>query len=49
MALAFEESKLDRKARKYYREAQRLNPTDTRYQQGISRTQIKEDQEESNN
>jgi len=49
MALAFEESQLYRKARKYYREAQRLNPTDTRYQQGISRTQIKEDQEESNN
>ncbi len=45
MAVAFEESKLWRKARKYYREAQKLNPSDERYQRGISRTQIKEDQE----
>lgn len=49
MAIAFEESKLYRKARKYYREAQKLNPSDPRYQQGISRTQIKEDQEEAGN
>jgi tetratricopeptide (TPR) repeat protein len=47
MALAFEDAKLWRKARKYYREAQRINPTNPKYQQGISRTIIGEEQEES--
>lgn len=47
MARALEEAKFYRKARKYYRAAQDLNPSNPSYQSGISRTQILEDQQDS--
>ena len=49
MARALEEAKFYRKARKYYRAAQDLNPSNPSYQSGISRTQILEDQQDSEN
>jgi len=46
IAIALEENKLWRKSRKYYKIAQELNPDSQKYQNGISRTIIAEDQED---
>ena len=49
MARALEDAKFYRKARKYFRAGKELNPSDPRYQSGISRTQIAEDQQDAGN
>ena len=47
IARALEENKLWRKARKYYKKALELNPTNQSYRSGIARTIIGEDQEDA--
>ena len=47
MAVQLENAQYYRKARKYYRAAKKLEPSNTSYQAGISRTEIKQDQQEA--